>query len=79
MKLENEMEQLEFENAQLRGVIDQMDPQFFNRKCRVCGCDWNHPCPGGCWWVEEDLCSSCADEFKQKEAAPNGAAEERRV
>lgn len=35
MKLENEMEQLEFENAQLRGVIDQMDPQFFNRKCRV--------------------------------------------
>lgn len=63
MKLENEMERLEFENAQLRGVIEQMDPDFFNRKCRVCGCDWNHPCPGGCWWVEEDLCSSCAEEF----------------
>ena len=30
------------------------------RKCRVCGCDWNHACPGGCYWVEFDLCSRCA-------------------
>lgn len=29
------------------------------RKCRVCGCTWNNPCPGGCYWVEWDLCSSC--------------------
>ncbi len=28
-------------------------------KCRICGCDWFHACPGGCYWVEEDLCSSC--------------------
>lgn len=54
---------LESENAQLRGVIEQMDQDFFARKCRVCGCDWNHPCPGGCWWVEDDLCSSCAEEL----------------
>ena len=59
----HEIEQLKFENAQLRGVIEQMDPEFFNRKCRVCGCDWNHPCLGGCWWVEDDLCSSCAEEL----------------
>lgn len=29
------------------------------RVCRVCGCTWNNPCPGGCYWVEWDLCSSC--------------------
>lgn len=40
--------------------------EYLNRKCRVCGCDWNHPCPGGCWWVEDDLCSSCAEGLEQK-------------
>lgn len=29
------------------------------RKCRVCGCTWNNACEGGCYWVEENLCSSC--------------------
>ncbi|MBI5520230.1 MAG: hypothetical protein HY916_09235 [Desulfovibrio sp.] len=28
--------------------------------CRVCGCTEFMACPGGCWWVEPDLCSSCA-------------------
>lgn len=50
---------LESENAQFRNVIEQMDPDFFKRKCRVCGCDWNHACPGGCSWVGDDLCSRC--------------------
>lgn len=27
--------------------------------CRVCGCTDSAACPGGCWWVEEDLCSAC--------------------
>lgn len=31
------------------------------RSCRECGCDEFHACPGGCWWVEPDLCSACAD------------------
>lgn len=31
------------------------------RRCRVCGCTDDNPCEGGCEWVEEDLCSSCAD------------------
>lgn len=35
--------------------------QGADRKCRVCGCDHFHPCPGGCYWVEEDLCSACAE------------------
>lgn len=29
------------------------------RKCRVCGCTWDHGCPGGCYWVADDLCSQC--------------------
>lgn len=27
--------------------------------CRVCGCTDDRACPGGCHWVEPDLCSSC--------------------
>ena len=30
------------------------------QQCRVCGCTQNHACPGGCYWVEPDLCSQCA-------------------
>lgn len=29
------------------------------RTCRVCGCTWDNACPGGCYWVEFDLCSAC--------------------
>lgn len=27
--------------------------------CRVCGCTDDRACPGGCCWVEPDLCSAC--------------------
>jgi hypothetical protein len=30
--------------------------------CRVCGCTDDRACPGGCFWVEPDLCSSCMDK-----------------
>ncbi len=30
------------------------------RTCRVCGCTDSTVCPGGCDWVERDLCSACA-------------------
>lgn len=33
------------------------------QKCRVCGCTWDNACPGGCYWVEEDLCSQCAGRW----------------
>ena len=29
------------------------------QKCRVCVCTQNRACPGGCYWVEEDLCAAC--------------------
>ena len=31
--------------------------------CRVCGCKWDCACPGGCYWVEYDLCSQCTDKI----------------
>lgn len=30
------------------------------RTCRRCGCTDSNACPGGCSWVEHDLCSACA-------------------
>lgn len=30
------------------------------RTCRECGCTDERGCPGGCWWVLPDVCSSCA-------------------
>lgn len=27
--------------------------------CRKCGCTEYDPCPGGCTWVSDDLCSAC--------------------
>lgn len=35
-------------------------------KCRVCGCTDERACPGGCWWVEVDLCSRCAAEIDKR-------------
>ena len=29
------------------------------RRCRMCGCTDSRTCPGGCWWVGRNLCSSC--------------------
>lgn len=29
------------------------------KQCRVCGCTDDKACPGGCCWVEDDLCSQC--------------------
>jgi hypothetical protein len=28
------------------------------QKCRICGCTDGKACPGGCHWVEKDLCSN---------------------
>lgn len=39
---------------------------FGERTCRICGCTEDHACPGGCSWVEEDLCSACAKPKKMK-------------
>lgn len=33
--------------------------------CRECGCTDERACPGGCSWVEPDLCSQCAEEIEE--------------
>ncbi len=35
-------------------------PPATERKCRKCGCTEEHACRGGCYWVQRDLCSTCA-------------------
>lgn len=31
------------------------------RVCRKCGCKDYRACDGGCYWVEDDLCSKCVE------------------
>lgn len=38
---------------------------FDECKCRICGCTDDNACPDGCYWIEEDLCSACADLVDQ--------------
>lgn len=50
------------------------------RFCKVCGCSQDHACPGGCYWVTDDLCSNCVysiftceaivDEFGNLDTVP---------
>lgn len=66
-ELVTEVRSMQIENAQLRAIVEQSDSGFFARKCRVCGCDWNHPCEGGCSWVGDDLCSQCLTKILRGE------------
>lgn len=38
-------------------------------RCRICGCTDDNACPGGCYWVEEDLCSECVETDRLQDAA----------
>lgn len=38
--------------------------------CRECGCTDAEACPGGCSWVEADLCSACAPLVAERKGAP---------
>jgi len=42
-------------------------------KCRVCGCTQYNACPGGCYWVEDELCSNCFDPEPDYEGGQNHA------
>lgn len=41
-----------------------MPKSFYEQKCRICGCDWNHACNDHDYWFAEDLCSACAEKMK---------------
>lgn len=51
--------------SQFRPVQIITDPRAYEvdrtpfQVCRMCGCDDCNPCPGGCGWVDDDLCSAC--------------------
>ena len=45
---------------------DDFGPLFDLRTCRVCGCTDDEACEGGCTWVEEDLCSRCAQPHRAR-------------
>gem|GEM_PF-3917795 len=45
---------------------EEDEPLFDTNTCRICGCTDDNACPGGCWWVEPDLCSSCAEVTGQE-------------
>lgn len=40
-------------------ILEQVDAKPV---CRVCGCTEDNACLGGCYWVEPDLCSACAQD-----------------
>ncbi|WP_449240565.1 hypothetical protein [Desulfoscipio gibsoniae] len=46
---------------QVKALAEENEPLFDVNTCRVCGCTDDNACPGGCWWVEPDLCSRCAE------------------
>lgn len=43
------------------GPMDDIVEEAGERRCRICGCTWDNACPGGCYWVEDDLCSRCSE------------------
>lgn len=42
------------------------------RQCYICGCSDHNACQGGCWWVEDDLCSSCEKKIYDNQNDLNG-------
>ncbi len=48
--------------------------KYTGPRCRRCRCTNGRACPGGCFWVESDLCSECfrksvIKKFNAKNAA----------
>ena len=48
----------------------KIDPKKISRwkaqgewQCKVCGCTEAEACVGGCYWVEENLCSNCVGKL----------------
>jgi len=50
-----------FNGVDLASGPDMTAESVFDvHKCRECGCIDLNACQGGCYWVEDDLCSKCA-------------------
>jgi hypothetical protein len=66
--------QKEWEESQ-NNTVDDANEDNPEGKCRVCGCTDSHACVGGCYWVEDNLCSNCVSG--NVETDPAKAAEYR--
>ncbi len=45
----------------LRDLVRLFDRALGGTVCRECGCTDHAACPGGCIWVQPDLCSTCGE------------------
>lgn len=45
--------------GKVRGTLREAIHAAMQGTCRICGCTQTQACPGGCYWVEPDLCSAC--------------------
>lgn len=55
------------EDDQIIALFQELKSRYSflkEKKCRVCGCTDICACSGGCYWVEDDLCSACANDEK---------------
>lgn len=58
--------------SRIAAALEAIEERSRPRRCRVCGCTDEFGCPEGCWWVEEDLCSSCAEPQLRVSAYDDG-------
>jgi len=42
------------------------------RRCLACGCTYESPCDGGCWWAGPALCTSCVGRKVRLEYVERG-------
>ena len=45
--------------------------------CRFCGCSETYACPGGCYWIEHDVCShpNCVERWEDEQLARSRAVQ----
>ena len=53
--------------------VDEGNKKLFSKPippdrqvCKYCGCTQERACPGGCWWVRENICSRCRPDLEPK-------------
>jgi hypothetical protein len=44
-------------------MIDLGEGGHWPQECRRCGCTNEEACPGGCAWIEPDLCDACFNKM----------------
>ena len=56
------------DEKRIKQYYDNFDEMLIvdEQKCRICGCTENNACEGGCYWVEDDLCSKCVGKVKEE-------------